>query len=61
MGEIAMIESPGKEVEGVLYGDLMRREEHYVGKRAKEMKVLGKIKEDVDLREDGWREDGLIK
>ena len=34
-------ESPGKEVEVVWYGHVVRREEHYVGRRAMEMKLQG--------------------
>ena len=39
-------ESPGKDVEvvGPIYGHVMRREEHYVGRRAMEMKVQGRRK-----------------
>ena len=33
---------------------VMRREEHYVGRRAMEMKVKGRMKREEDLREDGW-------
>ena len=35
------------------YGHVMRREEHYVGRRAIVMKVQGEEREE-DLREDGW-------
>ena len=35
------------------YGHVMRREEHYVGRRAMVMKVQGEGREE-DLREDGW-------
>ena len=41
MGEIAM---RIQERRLRLYGDLMIREEHYVGKRTMEIKVLGKRK-----------------
>ena len=34
------------------YGHVIRREEHYVGRRAMVMKVQGRREE--DLREDGW-------
>ncbi len=37
------------------YGHVMRREEHYVGRRAMEMKVQG------EGREEGRREDGSTK
>ena len=36
-------ESPGKEVE-VVWAYIMRREAHYVGRRAMEMKVQGRRK-----------------
>ena len=38
------------------YGHVMRREEHYVDRRAMVMKVLGRRKRgrEEDLREDGW-------
>ena len=49
-------ESPGKEVEVVWdYGHGMRTEEHYVGRRAIEMRVQGRGR-DEGLREDGWTE-----
>ena len=34
-------------------GHVMRREEHYVGRRAMEMKVQGEGREE-GLNEDGW-------
>ena len=39
------------------HGHVMRREEHYVGRRAIEMKVQGEGREE-DLRDDGWTEHG---
>ena len=36
------------------HGHVMRREEHYVGRRAIEMKVHGRRKRGRLLREDGW-------
>ena len=35
------------------YGHVMRRDEHYVGRRAMEMEVQRRRKEE-GLREDGW-------
>ena len=36
------------------YGHVMRREEHYVGRRAMVMKVQGRTGRAEDLREDDW-------
>ena len=47
-------ESPGKEVKCQGYGRVMRRrEEHYEGRWAMEIKVQGRRKRE-DLREDVW-------
>ena len=37
-----------------LDGHVTRREEHYLGRRAMEMKVQGRRKRERSFREDGW-------
>ena len=57
-------ESPGKEVE-VVHGHVMRREEHYVGRRVMEIKVQGRRKRGrpkrrwLDKVKDDIKEKGL--